>query len=230
MITILMRISVKILCAVMIIGLLIFAGCKEESTEKTGNATDTKENSVKTTDDAIPESGTLKAPKITLKDEKLIELIGKPGKFKLFYSHGGICVPCMEMISRFNSVIKNQHGADIEFHHFVSQDIKKEIEELGLSKIESSGTMIVFDRNNKAVWQMFNPRFEDVVEGLKVAGFTKQITKPDLLPDFYDPFLGDDDDDEEDKEDEETKPDKPATDDDDNSDETNNPNDSGNSE
>ncbi len=53
------------------------------------------------------------------------------------------------------------------------------LKDFGLTE-KDTGTVFIFDKKNKAVWQTKTLKFETVVEGLKKAGFKKSIKKPEV--------------------------------------------------
>jgi len=117
------------------------------------------------------------APEVAIKGKKLEKVIGAPGKFKLFLYTSGEFVDeksRVELVKEINDLVK-KYPADIEFHNHTLQTLSALdlcFVDLGLYENDDC-ILIVFTRENKPIWQISYPYFNDVIEGLVFTGFDK---------------------------------------------------------
>ena len=81
---------------------------------------------------------------------------------------------------QFDEVVASQYSEELSFEYFTFDDLKQleiSLKDFSLTD-KDNGTLFIFDKKNKAVWQTKTLNFETVVEGLKKTGFKKSINKP----------------------------------------------------
>ena len=170
--------------------ILAFSGCGKDAPVKSDADKEVKDKEVekvkKNVVDKVEVPEKTEEIKLAVKPADLEKAIGKPGKFKILYYHGGICIPCQKIIAKFD-MLKTQFSEDFEFYPYLSHELEStgvKLEDFDINGMTPS-TGYLFDAKNKIVWKKHDPEFADFTKALKNAGLTKEVYEPPLPPDFF---------------------------------------------